>query len=202
MLFECSDIPEGVLHELNRLDKDYGVNTVLRAAHLLSQCAHESAHFTQKEENLNYSKERLLVVFPYYFRTLDDAAPYEHNPEKLGNYVYGNRIGNGAAATGDGYRYRGRGYLQLTGITNYRSFNRYVNNNIVNYPDLVATSYPLTSAAWFFNCSGIWPLCDKGSKEKDVEAVTRRVNGGINGLDERIKLFNTIFSSLKVVESV
>lgn len=187
--------------ELNRISKEYSVNSTLRAAHFLSQCSHESANFTQKEENLNYSKERLLTVFPHYFNDLEIAAQYEHNPEKLGNYIYANRIGNGPAYTGDGYRYRGRGYLQLTGVTNYRSFNRFVSTNVVNYPDLVATSYPLTSAAWFFNCSSIWPVCDKGSSDADVEAVTRRVNGGINGLSERIQLFKAILSDLKMLES-
>ncbi len=201
MLFECYDIPDRVMLELNKISAENGITSRLRAAHLLSQCAHESANFKATEENLNYSKERLLETFPYYFQDLDSAAKYEHNPEKLGNYVYANRMGNGPVETGDGYRYRGRGYLQLTGITNYRSFNRFVNNNVANYPDLVATSYPLTSAAWFFNCSSIWPLCDKGSTDANIEAVTRRVNGGINGLQDRIKLFNTIFSSLKMVES-
>ena len=202
MLFECSDIPDLVMYSLNKISSEYAINSCLRAAHLLSQSAHESANFKITEENLNYSKERLMAVFPHYFSDLETAAKYAYNPEKLGNYVYANRMGNGAATTGDGYRYRGRGYLQLTGITNYRSFNRFVAyNNVVNQPDLVATDYPLTSAAWFFNCSGIWPICDKGATPATVEAVTRRVNGGINGLQDRIKLFNTIFSSLKMVES-
>ncbi len=201
MIFECPNISNSVIKELNEIGAEYGVNSALRAAHLLSQCAHESANFTKTEENLNYSKERLLVVFPHYFNDLDIAAQYEHNPEKLGNYIYANRMGNGPPCTGDGYRYRGRGYLQLTGVTNYRSFNRFIkNNNVVNSPELVSTLYPLVSSAWFFNCSSIWPLCDKGGTDEDIKAVTKRVNGGVNGLAERSKLFKTIFSNLKVLK--
>jgi len=199
MQFECSVIPDKVIIELNKIADEYKINSVLRAAHFLSQCSYESSNFTKLFEDLNYSKERLMQVFPHYFKDLEQAALYEHNPEKLGDYIYANRLGNGDVNSGDGYRYRGRGYLHLTGVLNYRSFNRFIKDNVVTNPDLVATHYPLESSVWFFGSSSIWPLCDKGSSSSDIEAVTRRVNGGINGLSNRIICFNTIFSHLKTL---
>jgi len=167
----------------------------LRLAHFLAQCALESTGFTATVENLNYSAQRIPQVFGKYFKGVD-PTPYAHNPAKLGNRVYANRMGNGDEASGDGFKFRGRGYIQLTGKNNYTSFSTFVGEDCVANPDLVATKYPLASAAFYFNSNRIWAICDRGADDDTVTRVTRAVNGGTAGLPERIKNFKEFIRAL------
>lgn len=189
-------LPETVMTELPSVIKLFHIATELRLAHFLSQCAHESGNFKQVEENLNYSASRLVQVFPKYFNTSLSQA-YAHNPEQIANIIYANRMGNGRIETGDGFKYRGRGYIQLTGKKNYIRFAQVINDDVINNPDLVATKYPLSSAAFFFSDNQLWKWCNAGSSDLAIENVTKRVNGGTNGLDERISWFKTFYTALK-----
>ena len=161
----------------------FGITTPLRIAHFFAQLAHESVGFTRVEENLNYSAEALLRIFPKYF-TPQQAKEYANNPVKIASRVYGNRMGNGSEDTKEGYVYRGRGYIQVTGKTNYKLYQNsgYCKGNILNYPDLL-TKAPgrLKSAMWFWYSRG----CNKLADEDDVTAITKKINGGINGLSNR-----------------
>ena len=121
---------------------------------------------------------------------------YERKPEKIANLVYANRMGNGDKASGDGYRFRGRGYIQLTGKDNYSAFDKTVDENILENPDLVATKYPLASAAWFFHKNGLQKIADEGATDAVVTKVTKKVNGGTIGLPDRIKHFNEYYKLL------
>ncbi len=191
-------IPQVVIDELPYIMDKYKINTGLRLAHFLAQCAHESGNFKVKTENLNYSAKRLTEVFRKYFPTMQMALQYQRNPQKIANLVYGNRMGNGNEASGDGWKFRGRGYIQLTGKNNYTAFEK--SNGfkcILENPDLVATTYPLTSAAWFFNINNINAISDRGATRKVIEDVTLRVNGGRNGLEDRISKFYVFFNILK-----
>lgn len=187
----------GIMLEIESLKDTFQINTPLRLAHFLAQCSHESANFTAVRENLNYSKDGLRKIFPKYFPTDALAEAYARQPEKIANKVYANRMGNGDEASGDGFRFRGRGAIQLTGKDNYKSFDAEVEDDILANPDLVATKYPLTSAAFFFKKNNLWALCDKGATDADVTAVTKRVNGGTIGLPHRIeqfKLYNSLIA--------
>jgi hypothetical protein len=181
-------VPEFVFTQLNNQSVFQNL-TALRLAHFLAQCDHESAGFRVLEENLNYSASRLRQVFPKYFDTMSSER-YAHLPMKIGNRVYANRMGNGNEDSGDGYRFRGRGYIQLTGKELYQKLSLCMNIDFVDKPELVSCAYPLASAVWFFKSKKIWDVCDRGAKPMDVEAVTRRVNGGVNGLEHRQELFN------------
>ena len=171
------------------------ITNVTRLAHFLSQVAHESGNFKLVYENLRYSAAGLLKIFPKYFPTQELANRYAMQPQYIGNRVYANRMGNGNEASGEGYLFRGRGYLQLTGKSNYQLFSQYVNENCVANPDLVATKYPMDSALWFFDRNKLWSLCDASTPES-VTAVTRRVNGGTHGLADRQAKFKTFMSLL------
>lgn len=188
-------IPDAVLAQIPAAAAEFGITTNLRLAHFLAQCALESTNFTATVENLNYSARRLLQVFPRYFRNVDVNA-YARNPQKIGNRVYANRLGNGDEASGDGFKFRGRGYIQLTGKNNYASFSQFVGEDCVANPDLVATKYPLASATFFFNSNRIWAICDQGSDDGTVTKVTRAVNGGTHGLAERIQNFKKFYNAL------
>ena len=146
------------------------------------------------QENLNYGAKGLLTTFKKYFPTEDKALIYERHPEKIANLVYGGRMGNGPEDTGDGWRYHGRGYIQLTGKDNYKSFSQSIGEDCVSNPDLVATKYPLASAAWYF--TRCLAKCDLGSSDDAVLAVTKCVNGGTNGLSDRLSHFKKIYSLL------
>jgi len=185
--------PSSVIAELSTIPQ---CSSPLRAAHFLSQSAHESLGFRRTEENLNYSARALRSTFPNHF-TAAQARDYQRQPQRIASRAYANRIGNGDEASGDGYTFRGRGYLQLTGKNNYKKFGHFIGANIVDHPDLVATQYPLTSAAWFFECNGIWEICERGSDEKTIIAVTQKINGGTNGLADRIDLFNRYYKALE-----
>jgi putative chitinase len=175
----------------------FQINTPLRMAHFLAQCGHESGGFKLVRENLNYSSKGLLTTFKKYFPTEQKAKLYERNPEKIANLVYGSRMGNGDETSGDGFRFSGRGYIQLTGKNNYTAFDKIVEENLLEQPGLVATKYPLLSAAWFWSTNKLNLLADKGATDADVTAITRRVNGGTIGLPDRIKHFKEYFNLLK-----
>jgi len=189
-------IPDAVISQLPDTMAKYNITTPLRLAHFLAQCGHESAGFKAVNENLNYSVDGLKRIFSKYFPgTL--AEGYARQPEKIASKVYGNRMGNGNEASKEGWKYRGRGYIQLTGKDNYKAFDATVDDDILNNPDLVATKYPLMSAAWFFERGKIWVVCDKGSDKSTVTSVTMKVNGGTIGLEDRIKHFNEYYNLLK-----
>ena len=181
---ELKDFPEKIKPELHRL-KDWGIDTPIKLAHFLSQCHHESGGFNIVSENLNYSAERLQIVFPKHFNK-GNVLFYANQPEKIANKVYANRMSNGNEATGDGFRYKGRGYIQLTGAANYLLFGNSINEKLLQFPELVAVKYPLISAAWFFKRNVLPKITDSST----VKEVTKLVNGGQHGLTERQNLFN------------
>jgi putative chitinase len=184
----------GIMAEMPIVTEKFGIRTPLRMAHFLAQCAHESAQFTALRENLNYSAKGLLGTFKKYFPTEALALQYERKPEKIANLVYGNRMGNGNELSGDGFKFRGRGFIQLTGKNNYKSFSDFIGEDCVTNPDLIATKYPLSSAAFFFNTNNLWQICDRGATSDVVTLVTKRVNGGTHGLQDRINKFNSYYN--------
>ena len=188
-------IPDTVIDQIPEIETKFEINTPLRLAHFLAQAGHESGGFKALNENLNYGAKGLLGTFKKYF-TPDTAALYERKPEKIANLVYANRMGNGDKASGDGYKFRGRGYIQLTGKDNYGAFDKTVDENILENPDLVATKYPLASAAWFFHKNGLQKIADEGATDVVVTKVTKKVNGGTIGLPDRIKHFNEYYKLL------
>lgn len=190
-------VPESVIAQIPGVMEKFQINTPLRLAHFLAQCGHESGNFKVVNENLNYGAQGLLNIFKKYFPTEAKANEYARKPEKIANLVYGNRMGNGPETSGEGFKYRGRGYIQLTGKDNYAAFDKVVAENILDTPDLVATKYPLLSAAWFWNSRGLNTLADKGATDTEVTAITKKVNGGTIGLPDRIKHFKEFHSLLK-----
>jgi len=157
-----------------------------RAAHFFAQTAHESGNFKAFAENLNYGTSGLTTTFKKYFPTAEKALLYERKPEKIANLVYGNRMGNGDEASGDGFKFRGRGALQLTGKDNYKVFSEYLKKpEIMTNPDLVATEYAFESAIFFFDRNKLWDICDKGVNKDTILALTKRINGGTHGLADR-----------------
>ena len=169
------------------------INTPLRAAHFLSQAAHESGGFKFKSENLNYSKDSLLKVFPKYF-TPASAEAYHRQPEKIASRVYANRMGNGDEASKDGWKFKGRGYIQLTGKDNYKSFSDWAKEpSIIESPDQVADDkYAGLSAIWFWNKNGLSKIADTDNlrDDKTIIKITSRVNGGTHGIVDRTERFN------------
>jgi len=184
-------LPNNVYDALVKNNRNITNN--FRLAHFLSQVGHESGNFKVLYENLNYSAAGLIKVFPRYFNPTT-AKQFERKPQLIANKVYANRIGNGNEASGDGWNYRGRGYLQVTGRANYKAFSDYIGEDCEKNPDLVATKYPLDSALWFFDRNKLWILCDKG--EENVPIVSKRVNGGTNGLQDRLNKFRSFIKYL------
>jgi putative chitinase len=182
-------VPDTVIAQIPGVVDKFEINTPLRLAHFLAQCGHESGGFKAVSENLNYGAAGLQSIFKKYF-TPESAKEYQRKPEKIANIVYANRMGNGPQASGEGYKFRGRGYIQLTGKDNYTAFDKTVEDDILATPDLVATKYPLLSAAWFFHKNGLHKIADEGATDVVVTKVTKRVNGGTIGLPDRIKHFN------------
>lgn len=189
-------IPDSVIAMIPDTAAKFGINTPLRLAHFLAQCGHESGGFKATQENLNYSAKGLLGIFKKYFPTQALAEQYQRKPEAIASRVYGGRMGNGVESTKEGFKFRGRGYIQLTGKENYTAFGKSINEDIVNNPDKVATDYALLSAAWFFSKNGLHRMADEGSTDDVVTKITRRVNGGTIGLADRIKHFKEYFSLL------
>jgi putative chitinase len=189
-------VPDSVIAQIPFIESNYKVNTLLRLSHFLAQCGHESANFRAVKENLNYSAEGLNKTFKKYFPTLDSAKDYARQPERIASKVYANRMGNGNEASKDGFKYLGRGFIQLTGKGNYLEFDKSVPEDIMVNPELVATKYPLASAAWFWNKNGLNEIADKGATDAVVKSITKRVNGGTIGLADRIQHFNEFYSLL------
>jgi putative chitinase len=189
-------IPDVVIAQIPETAKKFNITNNLRLAHFLSQCGHESGGFKAVSENLNYSADGLKKVFGKYFPG-NLAESYAKQPEKIASRVYANRMSNGDEASKEGYKFRGRGYIQLTGKGNYTSFTKFIGEDCVSNPDLVATKYPLASAAFFFDSNKLWSICDKGVDDATVTAVTKRVNGGTLGLTDRIKHFKEYYNLLK-----
>jgi putative chitinase len=189
-------IPDSVIAQLPDTIAKFELNTPLRLAHFLAQAGHESGSFKAVTENLNYGAKGLRATFGKYFPTDAKALEYERKPEKIANLVYGNRMGNGAEPTGEGFKFRGRGYIQLTGKANYQAFDKVVSEDLIANPDLVATKYPLLSAAWFFHKNGLHKIADEGATESVVTKITKRVNGGVIGLKDRLKHFNKYYKLL------
>jgi putative chitinase len=182
-LFPKAKKPAEIHKAMGALFEKYEINSPQRIAGFLAQCGHESGGFRLNVENLNYSAKALDAVFGKYFaRGGRDSSEYERQPEKIANIVYASRMGNGDTASGDGWRFRGRGYIQLTGRNNYEKFAESVGmdvDEVIEYLDTVQGS--LESALWFWDTNGLNKYCDSG----DVKTMTKRINGGYNGLEDR-----------------
>jgi len=189
-------VPDSVIAMLPDTMTKFELNTPTRLAHFLAQSGHESGGFKALNENLNYGAKGLRGIFGKYFPTDAKALEYERKPEKIANLVYGGRMGNGPEASGEGYKFRGRGYIQLTGKDNYTAFTKAIGDDCIGNPDLVATKYPLASAAWFFHKNGLHKIADEGATTEVVTKITKRVNGGTIGLEDRIKHFNEYYKLL------
>ena len=187
-------IPDTILAQIPEVIEKFDIDTPLRLAHFLAQCSHESANFSILQENLNYSGDRLKVIFPKYFPG-NLSESYSRNPEKIASKVYGGRMGNGDEATKDGYKFRGRGAIQLTGKDNYKAFGKAIGVDLLANPDLVSTKYSLVSAAWFFKTNCV-KKCDAGATKATIESVSKCVNGGTIGLSHRIEEFNKFYKLL------
>lgn len=171
-----------------RAARDYFKLTNNQAAHFFGQCAHESNNFKAFSENLNYKAEGLNKIFKKYFPTLAGAQAYARKPEKIANKVYANRMGNGPESSGDGYKFRGRGPIQLTGHDNYAAFSKFIGRpDIMTNPDIVAGELAFESALWFFSKNGLLAIADKGVTVPVITQISKRVNGGTIGLDDRVK---------------
>lgn len=202
---------------LTRLMPEYGINTPLRQAHFFAQLAHESSELRYTEENLRYSATRLMQVFPKYFKTSAQAQAAAYNPERLANIVYANRMGNGDEQSGDGFLFRGRGLIQLTGRTNYQKFLEHLftlpksildsaTDSSIHYPfgpleklaPLLSTpELAVRSACFYWQSHGLNELADRGETDAVVEQITRRINGGTNGLSQRRVYFYRALVVLK-----
>jgi putative chitinase len=189
-------IPDAVIAQIPDTAKKFNITNNLRLAHFLAQCGHESGGFKAVSENLNYSADGLKKIFGKYFPgNLNES--YARQPEKIAARVYASRMGNGDETSKEGFKFRGRGYIQLTGKANYTNFTKFIGEDCIANPDLVATKYPLASAAFFFDSNKLWTICDKGADDATVTAVTKRVNGGTIGLPDRIKHFKEYYNLLK-----
>ena len=189
-------IPDAVIAMIPAVAEKFQIDSALRLAHFLAQCGHESGGFRLTKENLNYSAKGLNGIFKKYFPTLESALPYERKPEKIANKVYGGRMGNGPEASGDGAKFCGRGYIQLTGRDNYTAFGKSIGEDVTVNPQVVAEKYALLSAAWFFNKNKLHIMADGGAGIDTVKAITKRVNGGYIGIDDRIKHFQEYYKLL------
>lgn len=191
----CLD-PDGILgpNTLAKMKAVFEIDTDCQLAHFAGQIVHETGNFRYEEENLNYSAEALLRVFRKYFPTWESAAAVARNPEAIANIVYGERMGNDRQ--GDGWKYRGRGAIQLTGKNNYELFSEAMEDpDILSDPDIVLENYFFDTALFYFNENNLWKLCDEVDHESIV-AVTRRINGGRNGLADRIEHTNNFYKML------
>ena len=185
---------------LHQAMSECGIDTAARACAFLAQVGHESAQLNRIEENLNYSAQALRKVFPKYFRTPQEASSYAHHPDRIANRVYGNRMGNGSEESGDGWKFRGRGLIQITGRDNYVSMSALMGKDLTVWPD--ALLMPLDacrSAALWWKANGLNALADKlvSDERKTFETITKRVNGGLNGLEDRWAIYLRAKSAIK-----
>lgn len=192
-------LPVVIFDELPIIIDKYGINTVNRLSHFLAQTSHESAGFKQLTENLNYSNNALMSLFRKYFPTIESTVGYAREQEKIANKVYANRMGNGNEESGDGWRFKGRGAIQLTGKNNYTAFGKSINKDLVTFPEYVSIKYPLESAAWFWDINKINAISDLGDTDLIVEKVTKKVNGGLHGIEDRKEQFYKFNAKLKTV---
>jgi putative chitinase len=200
-------IPDSVFQQIPTTCAAFNIITPLRLAHFLAQCDHESGGFKAVSENLNYGVDGLLNTFKSDFdinhnRVIEanekiKANTLSRKPEAIANFVYANQNGNGNESSGDGWKYRGRGYIQCTGRINYLGFSKFIGEDCVTNPDLVSTKYPMASAAWFFDKNNLWKICDLGSTDGVVTKVTKKINGGDNGLLDRQEKFDKFWKILK-----
>ncbi len=186
-------LPENIYNQLHGVQA-FGIDGPKRMSHFLGQCKTES-NFTTFVENFNYSANRLMQIFPKYFTT-EQSVAYGNKPEKIANKVYANRMGNGDEQSGDGWKYKGRGALQTTGKNNYKDLGDFLHVDLISNPELVATTYPLASAAFFFKKNNLWTTCDEGVTDEVITKVSKRVNGGTHGLDKRIKYTKEFYNIL------
>lgn len=196
----CVD-PEGWTQALNPALERYEINTRARLCSFLAQTGHESSQFNRLVESLNYSTaQRLMRVWPRRFPTVASALPYVRKEAKLANFVYANRLGNGNSASGDGFRFRGRGIIQITGRSNYAGAGQAIHIDLVNAPDrLLTQEVAALAAAWFWQSRGLNALADDKTDDNDLEdftEITRRINGGTVGIRERLLAFNAIEANL------
>lgn len=191
-------LPPKIYDQLEACFSKHGVDDVTKICHFLSQVSHESGDFKFVYENLNYSSRGLMSVFRKYFNDISIANQYARNPKKIANKVYANRMGNGNEESGQGYLYRGRGYLHVTGKRNYELFSEFIGEDCVQVPDLVATKYPMESAFWFFTTNKLWDICTKDDYAS-VVALTKKINGGVNGLSDRLIKFKAYMGLYKRV---
>lgn len=176
---------------------EYYKMTPERAAHFFGQTAHETGNYAAFSENLNYSADGLKKIFGKYFPN-NLAESYARQPEKIGSRVYANRMGNGDEASTEGFLFRGRGALQTTGKSNYKALSEYLKKpEIMTNPDLVATEFAFESALYFFESNKLWAITDKGVNAETILALTKRINGGTNGLDHRTELTNKFYAWLQ-----
>lgn len=178
-------------HPMILMMANWEINTPLRVSHFLSQIIHESGSFKFVEENLNYSSDALKKTFNIYKNNPGLADQHHRKPELIANHAYSNRMGNGGPESGDGWKFRGRGLIQLTGKNNYTDYNQHTDNNVISNPELVATD-PLEAcnvAGWYWDRENLNALTDEGSTIDEVIKITKRINGGTNGLEDRIKHF-------------
>ncbi len=186
------------IQELEKSLPKYGIaKSRLRLAHFFAQVLHESGCLRYDMENLNYSADGLLKTFPKYFKNRQQAEAYARKPEKIANRIYANRMGNGNEDSGDGWKYRGRGLIQLTGKSNYAMFSSWIKDpRIMHNPDLVSTDYAVHSAVYFWDKHQLNQLADAD----DVVEITRKINGGQNGLAHRKELLNKAHGLLGMLE--
>ena len=174
----------------------YKINTVERICHFLAQTNYESGYMNYVEENLNYSAKQLLKVFPKYFKTIDEAKEFEYKGEKIANKVYANRMGNSSEASGDGWKYRGRGLIQLTGKNNYLKFSKWYNDSkiFVDSPDLLLQpQFAVLSAFFYWDIKNLNSyIVDNENAYNVCKALTKKINGALNGLEERFRLYKKI----------
>jgi len=189
-------IPDAVIAMIPAVAQKFQIDSALRLAHFLAQCGHESGGFRLTKENLNYSAKGLMGIFKKYFPTEALANQYARQPEKIANKVYGGRMGNGPESSGEGAKFCGRGYIQLTGKDNYTAFGKSIGEDVCANPQVVAEKYALLSAAWFFNKNGLHKMADGGASDTVVTSITKRVNGGTIGLADRIKHFKEYYHLL------
>ena len=184
------DIVDAYVDPLNKVFEKFEINNPNRIAMFLAQVGHESGGLTRTSENLNYKPERLAQIFPKYFRDVDPHE-YAHNPEKIANRVYSNRMGNGDEESGDGYKFRGRGLIQLTGRNNYESFAEDMEMDLDAAVEYLGTPEGAAmSAGWFWDQHDLNDWADKG----DVVTVTKKINGGTIGLEDRKELYEEALS--------
>lgn len=191
-------LADGILgkNTLQHLQQKLGIDSDESMAHLIGQIAVESAYFTTSKENLNYSTAGLLKTFGKYFKTEAETLGYAKNPIKIASKVYANRFGNGSESTLDGWKYSGKGGIQLTFKANYEAFGASLGVDLVKKPELVATDYFFEVAKWFFDHNKIWKLTTTVDKESIIN-VSKKVNGGLHGIDERIEQTNKYYLMLK-----